>query len=82
MRLVLRTVSPGRGWAVRDHVITTRERDESPVWDVARSRRKGCKRWSTHPPSVLDLGVAEMDVSLSPEVTDAVRRAALAEAFG
>ncbi|MGI5200251.1 aminotransferase class I/II-fold pyridoxal phosphate-dependent enzyme [Spirillospora sp. CA-108201] len=53
-----------------------------PVWDVERSRGKGCKRWSTYPRSVLDLGVAEMDVSLSPEVAAAVREAARAEAFG
>ncbi|WP_344590735.1 MalY/PatB family protein [Actinomadura vinacea] len=58
------------------------ETSEAPIWDVEQSRRKGCKRWSTYAPGVLDLGVAEMDVSLSPAVTAAVRDAARTEAFG
>lgn len=58
------------------------DRRRVPVWDAEHSRRKGCKRWSTYPPSVLDMGVAEMDVSLSPEIAEAVREAARAEAYG
>ncbi|MEU6266622.1 aminotransferase class I/II-fold pyridoxal phosphate-dependent enzyme [Saccharopolyspora shandongensis] len=52
--------------------------DAQPVWRVNGMG----KRWSTHGPGVLDLGVAEMDVSACPPVFDAVRRAVSAEAFG
>lgn len=54
----------------------------SLVWDVERAIARGNKRWSTHPREVLDLGVAEMDVSACPPVRDAVRRAVAAESFG
>lgn len=53
-----------------------------PAWDSDRSRARRCKRWSTEPADVLDLGVAEMDVSACPAVLHAVREAVSAEAFG
>ncbi|MDA3629393.1 aminotransferase class I/II-fold pyridoxal phosphate-dependent enzyme [Saccharopolyspora sp. WRP15-2] len=52
--------------------------DSQPVWRVSGTG----KRWSTHGPGVLDLGVAEMDLSACPPVFDAVRKAVSAEAFG
>lgn len=58
------------------------DRVAEPVWDSGRSRARRCKRWSTQPADVLDLGVAEMDVSACPPVFDAVRAAVSAEAFG
>jgi cysteine-S-conjugate beta-lyase len=53
-----------------------------PIWDVKRAIARRCKRWSTYHPGVLDLGVAEMDVSACPPVLEAVREAVAAEAFG
>ncbi|OZM76403.1 aminotransferase class I/II-fold pyridoxal phosphate-dependent enzyme [Pseudonocardia sp. MH-G8] len=55
---------------------------EAPVWDLERAIGRRCKRWSTYPRDVLDLGVAEMDVSACPPVLEAVRDAVAAEAFG
>ncbi|GAA5176545.1 pyridoxal phosphate-dependent aminotransferase [Pseudonocardia eucalypti] len=51
-------------------------------WDSTNARARGCKRWSEYPPEVLDLGVAEMDVSACPPVLEAVRDAVAAEALG
>lgn len=55
---------------------------EVPLWDVELAIGRRCKRWSTHPRDVLDLGVAEMDVSACPPVLSAVSEAVAAQAFG
>lgn len=54
----------------------------APEWSVERSIARRNKRWSNFPAGVLDLGVAEMDVSACPPVYDAVRAAVATEAFG
>ena len=49
---------------------------KSCSWTSANSRRRRSSKWVAHPPDVLPVFVAEMDVALAPPV-----RAALAEAI-
>lgn len=51
-------------------------------WTIDDSRARGCKRWSVHPPDVLDLTVAEMDLPVAVPILDAVADAVRRQAFG
>lgn len=50
--------------------------------DPARLRARGTLKWTTYPPDVLPMWVAEMDYPTCPEVLAGVRAAAEAETFG
>jgi len=43
--------------------------------DIATLRRRRSSKWVTHPPDVLPVFVAEMDVALAPAVREALREA-------
>lgn len=59
------------------------DRGAAAVLTPASQVSNGCgKRWSSHGPDVLDLGVAEMDLPIADPIRTAVREATERQAFG
>jgi cystathionine beta-lyase len=56
--------------------------DNSPAWNIDKSRARGCKRWNQFDDGVIDLTVAEMDTPVAGPVRRAVVAAVERQAFG